>query len=97
MNNIFYLIKHKVPLEYLDLMESEAEVNELIVFLEEEEVMKAELNRVAMQLAIANVISGSNTSIKDLFDESKQEKTPEMTEEEQQELFEKARMLYKQI
>lgn len=84
-------------MDYLDLMSSEAEVNELITFLEEEEVLKAELNRVAMQLAIANVISGSNTSIKDLFDSSKKEnEVKEITPEEKQALFEKAEKLFKQ-
>ena len=93
---LFLLIKHKVDSKYLDYFDDFTDLYELVDYLEREEINKYELYKIATQMAIVNSLSeDSNLSMLDALNKVDDKKNiKEISEEERNEVFEKAKKLF---
>lgn len=93
---LFLLIKHKVDSKYLDYFDDFTDLYELVDYLEKEEINKYELYKIATQMAIVNSLSeDSNLSMLDALNKVDAENNiKEISEEERNEVFEKAKKLF---
>lgn len=93
---LFLLIKHKVDSKYLDYFDDFTDLYELVDFLEKEELNKYELYKIATQMAIVNSLSeDSNLSMLDALNKvDYNDNVKEISEEERNEVFEKAKKLF---
>lgn len=93
---LFLLIKHKVDSKYLDYFDDFADLYELVDYLESEEINRYELYKIATQMAIVNSLSeDSNLSMLDALNNVDDENTiKEISEEERNEVFKKAKELF---
>ncbi len=93
---LFLLIKHKVDSKYLDYFDDFTDLYELVDYLESEEINKYELYKIATQMAIVNSLSeDSNLSMLDALNNVEDENTiKEISEEERNEVFNKAKKLF---
>lgn len=93
---LFLLIKHKVDSKYLDYFDDFTDLYELVDYLESEEINKYELYKIATQMAIVNSLSeDSNLSMLDALNNVDDENTiKEISEEERNEVFKKAKELF---
>ena len=94
---LFLLIKHKVDSKYLDYFDDFTDLYELVDYLESEEINKYELYKIATQMAIVNSLSeDSNLSMLDALNNVDDENNTikEISEEERNEVFKKAKELF---
>lgn len=93
---LFLLIKHKVDSKYLDYFDDFTDLYELVDYLENEEINRYELYKIATQMAIVNSLSeDSNLSMLDALNNVEDENTiKEISEEERNEVFNKAKKLF---
>lgn len=93
---LFLLIKHKVDSKYLDYFDDFTDLYELVDYLENEEINRYELYKIATQMAIVNSLSeDSNLSMLDALNNVDDENTiKEISEEERNEVFKKAKELF---
>lgn len=93
---LFLLIKHKVDSKYLDYFDDFTDLYELVDYLEREEINKYELYKIATQMAIVNSLSeDSNLSMLDALNNvDDKNNIKEISEEERNEVFKKAKELF---
>lgn len=94
---LFLLIKHKVDSKYLDYFDDFTDLYELVDYLESEEINRYELYKIATQMAIVNSLSeDSNLSMLDALNNVDDENNTikEISEEERNEVFKKAKELF---
>lgn len=93
---LFLLIKHKVDSKYLDYFDDFTDLYELVDYLEREEINRYELYKIATQMAIVNSLSeDSNLSMLDALNKvDDKNNIKEISEEERNEVFEKAKKLF---